>query len=127
MKSSSPDIMANLACWSTNSFPGIPTWALTQERLTMFFALKLFDFTLLTNSDLVFALLMADIEERLSVCMSAQVLSSSSDHGSKLQGPSQNSPCALQTKLSLVHADSRARCRILYETRIYVLTDENIL
>ncbi|GBM42418.1 hypothetical protein AVEN_138766-1 [Araneus ventricosus] len=69
MTNFSPDVMANLACWSANSFPGIPTWALTQERPTMFFALKMFDFTLLTNSDLVFALLMADIEERLSVCM----------------------------------------------------------
>ncbi|GBM32556.1 hypothetical protein AVEN_187110-1 [Araneus ventricosus] len=69
MTNFSPDVMANLACWSANSFPGISTWALTQERPTMFFALKMFDFTLLTNSDLVFALLMADIEERLSVCM----------------------------------------------------------
>ncbi|GBM42459.1 hypothetical protein AVEN_139893-1 [Araneus ventricosus] len=68
MKSSSTDVMANLACWLANSFPGIPTWALTQKRPTMFFALKTFDFTLLTNSDLVFALLMAEIEERLSVC-----------------------------------------------------------
>ncbi|GBN31993.1 hypothetical protein AVEN_90615-1 [Araneus ventricosus] len=59
MTNFSPDVMAN-------SFPGIPTWALTQERPTMFFALKMFDFTLLTNSELVFAILMTDIEERLS-------------------------------------------------------------
>ncbi|GBM02132.1 hypothetical protein AVEN_513-1 [Araneus ventricosus] len=78
MTNFSPDVMASLACWSANSFPGSPTWALTQERPTMFFALKMFDFTLLVNC--------------LEMGVPAQVLSSSSDRGAKLRVPSRNSP-----------------------------------